>query len=466
MVVNRVLSLQNQARLTHSKRLVIPFINAPFSTDIMVFLAFWPLWWILGIEQLLPPFFLAWEMIRHLLRTKGRFSINAPIRWAFLLALWWLVPVVWVEREHLDIFLKEAATAWSQVLAFLLLWNCLSTIRDWYRVVKGLEVLAAYAALGGLVFVLGLWRGEILSLAGRALPAPLIESSAFFRSISIRTFGTMVGEDSLLFQRVSSFSLQFSGLSMVALLLIPFITWRLCQARGWARYRHSAVLVGLLLCLVYAQSRIAYLAFVTGVIVFTALKLDFLRPRNRFFLLALIALTITLAMGVGYLVFSEITQTLNTIFLELRPGSWLVRFRIYQETLRLLPEHPIAGWGVPVRIPGMRSVYSAGTHSSYLGMLFQHGVIGLVLYLGLWVSVWRGILKGLRERTISSSLRPFWIMATVSMLSFNIRETADIWWWDQLVTMTIWMMWGLTMVALRLTSMEGHHYGDSTGAGD
>jgi len=412
---------------------------------VQLYLILWPLWWILGIEQLLPPFFVAWETLRYLVRTRGRFFTNGTIRWAFLLALWWLVPVGWVKREHLDIFLKETATAWSQVLVLLLFWNGLRTVKDWWRVVRGLEILAAYVAFGGLIFILGLWRGEILSLVGGALPASLVESSAFFTSISFRTLGTMSSEENLLFQRVSSLALQFSGLSLVTLLLIPFTTWRVYESRGWVRYGQGAVLVGLLVCLLYAESRIAYLAFAVGSAVFVDLTLGFFRPSNRFFLIALVALTIVLVVGAGYLAFSEITWALRTAILEWRPGSWLVRFRIYQETLRLLPEHPIAGWGLPVRIPGMRSVYSAGTHSSYLGMMFQHGVIGLVLYLGLWLSIWRRIIWRLRNRRPLPFSCMFWIMSTVAMLSFNIREVADTWWWDQLVTMTLWTMWGLIL---------------------
>jgi hypothetical protein len=44
-------------------------------------------------------------------------------------------------------------------------------------------------------------------------------------------------------------------------------------------------------------------------------------------------------------------------------------------------------------------------------------------------------------------------MAAVAMLSFNIHEAANTWWWDQLVTVTIWAMWGLILAAPRLTSL-------------
>ena len=126
-----------------------------------------------------------------------------------------------------------------------------------------------------------------------------------------------------------------------------------------------------------------------------------------------------------------------------------MRFNIYIVSLRLLPEHPIAGWGVPVRIPGAATTYSAGTHSSILGMLFTHGIIGLLLYLAIWFSVWQAVVKGLRERQRGRERRLFWIAMAVAFLSFNIREIADSWWWDQSLTFVIWLMWGLSLTASR-----------------
>ena len=41
----------------------------------------------------------------------------------------------------------------------------------------------------------------------------------------------------------------------------------------------------------------------------------------------------------------------------------------------------------------------------------------------------------------------FWLVATVGMLAFNVRETVDNWWWDQLVTVVVWCFWGLVLSA-------------------
>lgn len=142
-------------------------------------------------------------------------------------------------------------------------------------------------------------------------------------------------------------------------------------------------------------------------------------------------------------------RSFQSAFIDLRPGSWLVRFNIYIVSLRLLPEHPIAGWGVPVRIPGASSTYSAGTYSSFLGMLFTHGIIGLVLYLAIWISIWKAVVKGLGEKHTPRARRLLWVAMAVAFLSFNIREIADSWWWDQSLTFVLWLMWGSSLTAAR-----------------
>jgi O-antigen ligase len=448
----QVITANNGQPSTYKDNLVIPFINASFATDIKVYLILWPLLWVGGIDQFLLPFFLIWETMRYLLRTRGRFTINSTICWAFLLAMWWLVPVIWVEREYMDIFLKQAATIWSQVLALLLFWNCLRTEKEWYQVVRGLEILALYIALGGLLFILGLWRGELLSLMGRVLPVKSVESSAFFSSVSLRTFGSIVSKIEFLPVRVKSFSLSFSSLSMITLITIPLLMWRYKTTRGLVHYGKGIILVSLLLCLIYSQSRVAYVAFAIGAVLFLSLRFDLFKRSNRFERILLIGLVFLLVVAILYIFFNEITMIFSKVFIEWRRGSWLTRQRIYQETIRLLPEHFIAGWGVLVRIPGVASSFSAGSHSSYLGIIFQHGIVGLILYLCLWISIWRRIIKGLRKgAAISRSYYLFWISSAVAMLALNIREAADSWWWDQLLTFTVWIMWGLIITRSKVT---------------
>lgn len=429
----------------------IPFVSTSFAQNLWYYALLWPLWWFLGIEQLLLPFFMLYETARFLIRSNWQVRLNTTTLLALLLALWWLVPTIWVDRDFLDIFLKETASIWSQALMLILLLNGLKTRRDWWLAAGALTIIAAYTAAAGFIFMSGVWRGSLISILGGILPNSLVEDSAFFSSIAIRQFGSIEEEVGLFPLRLVSFSLSFSSLSMICLLLIPFIHWRSQISRRAERLFHLGILGGLLVCLLFAESRISYLAFFAGVALYCILRLGLLREPNRFLTIALALIGTGGALLFGYLALGPIVDSLQAAFVDLRPSSWLVRFNIYIVTLRLLPNHFIAGWGVPVRIPGASNVYAAGTHSSYLGMLFQHGIVGLLLYLALWLSLWKYVVQGLRRKS-DHLTRLFWIAMAVAFTAFNIREIADTWWWDQSLMYVIWIVWGLVITAGHILS--------------
>lgn len=432
------------------RRARIPFVSTSFAHNLWYFALLWPVWWLLGLEQFLLPFFLLFEMGRLIVSTDWRVRLNTTATVSILLALWWAVPIVWADREFLDIFLKEMATVWAQAFILILFWNRINTRDEWRLAIRALLVMAIYTAAAGLIFVSGIWRGSFISLAGRLLPQSLVDNSSFFSSIAIREFGSIANEVGLLTQRLMAFSLSFSSLSMICLVLIPIVYWRLQTSRGVGRWFYGGVGIGLVICLFFTESRISYFAFVAGLALYVILRLGLLRGTNRPLTIALALGGTALALLVGYVAVETIIQSIQSAFIDLRPGSWLVRLNIYIVTLQLLPEHPIAGWGVPVRIPGAPSDYSAGTHSSYLGVLFQHGIIGLTLYVALWVSVWKSVFRGLSRRNVSREIGLFWVAVAAAFFAFNIREIADSWWWDQSLTYVVWLAWGVAITAHRV----------------
>lgn len=448
------------------KKVVLPIVSTSFATNVKIILVLWPLWWILGVEQFIPPLFLVFEIIRLIFQRKGRINLHPSVRWAALLAIWWAVPILWIERDYFDIFIKETATAWSQVLILLLFWNSLRTQRDWIRVGSGLLVFSAYQVLSSLLYISGVWKQSINSLLGKVLPGSLIQASEFFMSISTRNFGFDTIQKVLFPLRVSGFALNVGGLSAICLLLIPFLYWRLIIYSGvtkyyseninmlrinhsmlWIKIWGSLLLFGLFITLVFTESRTAYLAFAIGFALYWMLRFKLFSIKNRPLFFSFIALSAALLIVSSYLVLDDVLDALQVSFVQARGGSWVTRIKVYQETIRLLGEHWVAGWGQSVRIEGLRTVFSAGSHSSYLGMLFQHGIVGLILYLGLWISIWRVIIQGLRFHHSDISSRYFWVMMAVAMLSFNVREAAESWWWDQTITMTLWTLWGLIITA-------------------
>lgn len=429
------------------KPLLIPFFNTTFAADLKLYFTLWPIWWIVGIEQLLPPFFLGWMALRTTLIKRGRVRVDATVAFALLLALWWIVPTPWVSSEMFDVFVRTFLTVLSQALMLFLFVNCVRTRQDWDAVVRGLDRLSIYIVFGALLFVVAGVRGEIKSLVGYVLPASIVDSSEFFNSIVVRNLGLVnPGMHGALPYRLSSFTLEPADLGTLSLVLIPFMVWRISQARGFLWLLRMAYLAVLFLCFFYAEVRIAYIAFMVGFALFAMWAVGLLQTRNRAVLHALVALALAVLVGAGYFLFQDVWMAVSDAFETVRPGSIFVRLIIYEETFRLLPEHLIAGWGTSIRIDGLENVYAAGTHSAYLEMLFQHGIVGLLLYLGLWATIWHRALYWFRHRTPIVS-RTFWCIAVITLLMFNLRESTASWMWDQTVTMAVWSMWGLIISA-------------------
>ncbi len=298
---------------------------------------------------------------------------------------------------------------------------------------------------------MGIGRETITSALGILVPSLRKASSDFFASIVIRRLGR-VGTDSVFLPfRLTSLALYPTYLSMASLILIPFTAWRTREAKGRVRILLGAVLVGLLVCLVGTESRIAYLALGVGLV---ALAVYASRSWRKPVRVAVFAGIVVLALAAVVIGFGGPERLWQAAVVEWRPGSFLVRLRVYEETFRLLPEHPIAGWGTQVRIAGRAASFSAGSHSSILAMGFRHGLVGLALYIGLWASIWREAIRGLK-RGVAARSAAFWVAAAIALLGFNIRELADAWWWDQTVTMAVWTLWGLVLAAPASISVGG-----------
>ncbi|MCO5205404.1 MAG: O-antigen ligase family protein [Anaerolineae bacterium] len=404
------------------------------------------MWWILGVEQFILLIFVSIEAIRHLFRKQGVFTINPAFVFSLFLSLWSAIPSLWITPDQVPVFLKGLSSTFAMTILIGLFISNVRSADEWWVVAKGLMVFAAYFATAAVLYVFGIWRGTFRSGMGRVLPNSLLTSSAFFDSIGMRSFGGI--EESLTdgTSRLSALALDYGGLASIIIILLPFVFWYGWQKRRLPRWIFSAIFIGLVLALVFAQVRSAYLTLAISLIVWFALTIGRrLRGSVALGLIVAIVAIITI-LSISYFASAQVQQLFQEFFVNWRRGSWNVRIVVYRETLRLLPKHWVAGWGLPVRIPFLRSDFSAGTHSSYLGMLFQHGIVGLLLYLGLLGSIWLHIVRGLRRKALFYS---FWAMATATMISFNLREAVTTWWWDQSITVALWVFWGLILTTRR-----------------
>ena len=434
-------SLQNRRK---KRRLILPFLDTSFATNFKWFLILWPVWWLLGVEQFLFFGFTLWEFLRLLLGTKGKLNINVTLVLAFFLACWWVVPILWIIPEERVVFLKDTTTVWTLVFLTALFLSNVRNKRAWWQIVHGLAFFSGYIAIGSLVFIFGVWTGEIKSVIGMLLPDSLINSSVFFNSIGFRNLGGIENVGFLSARRSSSLALEAGGLGSITIMLLPFVGWLTVIWHGRKRVVGLLVLFGLFVALLFSKVRMVYLAFLLGLGLWAILVLG--KRLRKGILFGVLVVIILFMITFLFAIFSidAVNELYQSIIVDWRRGSFNVRMDIYAETFRLLPEHWLAGWGTAVGIESLSSHFSAGTHSSILAMLFQHGVVGLILYLGIWLTIWQRIVKGIAK---DDSLYSFWVMAAIAMFSFNIREITTSWWWDQTITIVIWTLWGLILSA-------------------
>lgn len=420
----------------------LPFLGASFAADLALFLALWPVWWLLGVEQLIPPLFVAWELLLYFLRTNGSLNLEAPVLWSLLNSIWFLAPISWVPPEELDFFARGAAMIFAQTVILFLFSHEVKSEADRMVVLRGLGALSLAVVGGTLIALIGGPTAQIPSALGLVLPEGLTSSSEFWGSLAIRRV-TAWGGGWFPF-RISSIALKPSALSSVCLVLIPLTVLGMRTSSSTRRSVARLTLAGLVFSLIATESRAAHVAAVCGIISYLVLRARRgalaarLLPLVPVLLVALSVGVMILLSGRGLPLGAEETIT------SLRPESWKVRSQIYRETYNLLLEHPLAGWGVAMPIPGMARVYSAGSHSGFLSALFQHGAVGLLLYLGLWMSVLHR-LGGRFTKCPPEDRRHLAVLAA-TLVAVLIREVADGWNWDFTSAIVVWSAWGMSMM--------------------
>lgn len=434
-------------QINHYYRLAnIKFRSPSFIDNLFIFLLLWPVWWILGIDQLIPALFLGWEFIRYLIKSKGKFIVNSTILWTFFSALWWVIPIFWVQRADFDVFLKAISTTWAQLIFLILFVNEVKTVETWKKAVLSLNLLSIYFTLAGLIFILNIWTEPITTFIRNFIPASLLESSNFFNDISMRNLGVVTEGLIFVSKRVISLSYRSGSLATILLIFIPLTYWRITKSKQVIKFLWIVQLMFLILLLYYTDVRTAYVSFIFGV-GFYLFLIIYQNRRGIWLYISTLLLLSSMIISTVLILTSGTSDDLISTFVESRSSA---RITIYRETLLLIPEHIIAGWGHSVQIPELSSGLSAGTHNSYLGSLFQHGIVGFIIHIALWTSVLKIISYRFNHQKNNQELNLFFNIAASALFALNIRIFFTNWWFDQSTALAIWSLWGLIIVAPKI----------------
>jgi O-antigen ligase len=428
---------------------IIPWLNTSLTKDVWLYFMLQPLMWVLGIEQFLPAILAPWILLKRVwLNSKLRVSRHIWV--ALIFWCWQLLHFFSLPPGELDLFIKSQGMMLALVSLFIVIYNVADSRERWEKLLGIIEWFGALVVFLGTIFILGVGAGEFRSVFGRLLPGGLVAGSHFFDTITMRSLGFF--ERATVLPRVRS---TFWHPSSYASVLLVF------GAVQWFQFKRSVsrarvVRLGLLALtafnLFFTLSRTTYVAF--AVMIFSLWWLRGCKYKRRLARLSLISLLVVLVLVYVFsmlLLRGAVSMSwFHDAIYKFRPYSIRARLQVYEASWQLIREKLFWGWGTAIKIEGLPSAFSAGSHGDYLNVLFQFGVPGLLLYLVFLGTIWCTLLKGYRLAR-QSEVKNFFAVSIALMLAMNVRQVTSELFWDVYVVSTIWGAWAL---GLALYSIE------------
>jgi polysaccharide biosynthesis protein PslJ len=351
----------------------------------VLFVAF-PLWWVLGLANLIW-LFLAVPMALALV-IRGR--VRAPKGFGIwlLFLFWMLVSALAINDVRIVGWAFRAMLYLAVTVLFLYVYNV-------PRRILPVRTIAATMAAYWVVVVLGGYLGVLVPHGGFSTPVErLLPDSLTYPYVQelvhprfAQVGGQVSGAEEGFPPRTQAPFTYSNEWAANFAMLVPFVFIALAQLRR-AGFR-------LLLLLLLPLSLVpAFLSLNRGLLLSLAIGLSYAAVRStlhgRVRALAAVVLVAGIVVAVAPALPKRAEQSVGE--------SNQTRLTLYAETIQRVAASPLLGYGAP-RPSEDPSNPSAGTQGQLWMVLFSHGVPGLVLYLGwyLW-AVWRSRATPSRTR--------------------------------------------------------------------
>lgn len=258
------------------------------------------------------------------------------------------------------------------------------------------------------------------------------------RTVRVESLGAGIGGT-----RIYSIFVHPNHLASVLAMLLPLVWY---HSRGIAALRFRVfdgmTLVLAVLALVGTLSRGAWVALGCGLAYWWLLGG---RPRSSFLRRSLGFLII---LGGVFLLNLLVGQLTGVHYLSSRlysgQGSIVGRKLLYSKSLWEWLHSPLIGYGTQRDFLGPE-VPPLGSHSTLLGVLYRHGILGFVGLVWFVANLWRGVYQKSREKQGNLSL--LCVSLSTSLVIFLAHSVVHDWELDPLLFYTIWSVFGMVSAA-------------------
>lgn len=403
--------LRGGARRRSAKDVAVDLIAGAF--------ALLPLWWAIGVEQLVwAPVGIAATIV--VLASRRRIRMPAPL---LMLAIA-LVPIVassaMIESTERIVTYARSVVGYVTfgAIAFAVA-NAADRRSRSDRLAIGIGIAIACDTSLGILAAVGVMRPTFSGPVMEALlPAGLAATDLGERFV-VRSLGTpawfsLFGE----YFRLSGLFL-FATMHAAALAIaFPFLVYLSRRAKGFERLAWTAILGVTLVNLALTTGRSAIAATLVGLAVFAARRL-----RSN---LATAILLTTAALG-GVATWAALPPDVASGAVErvlaARGSSTSDRLRIYDATLGELSRQPWIGFGTERDREDLP--YPVGSHSFVLGFAYRHGVFALLLAIAAGISIWRSASRRANEGA-AGGLGAFVEWSVIAVLLISLTDVLEL----------------------------------------
>jgi probable O-glycosylation ligase (exosortase A-associated) len=215
----------------------------------------------------------------------------------------------------------------------------------------------------------------------------IVAASVAFYGVKGGLFTLRVGGEERVWGPWGSYIEDNNSLALATVMTIPLLRYLQLQAtRRWVRHALLAAMLLSGLSALGSQSRGALLAI--------AAMLALLWLKSRAKLGTGIMLLVLFSVGVAFMP-DKWDNRMRSIENYEEDASAQGRFNAWMNAFHLAQDRPLVGGGFEIYTPEVFARYAPdptdvhSAHSIYFQMLGEHGFVGLLLFLLLWLLVWR-----------------------------------------------------------------------------
>ena len=419
-------------------------------TELYYLVLLFPMWWFLGMEQFLWFFAIGIIFIQFLIFNKLQFRTNTiTLLLAFFLVAYGISFFSIVEKIRYITYFRNLSTYLTALMLLIITWN---VIDKWWQVEKLLKAVIVVMLIASIVGILGfsfeIFRIQFKSLTGYFLPNA-ISKTGYGSVIAVRNIGFYnwfmgIGN----YFRISSFFLYSTMFSSTLAITLPIALFLININKGRVKkfYVFSAVMMGL--ALLFTTGRVAIMAFLIGYVIFRFLMI-------KSFAKKIIIFGIFFMMSSIFLLYLELTgflyQIIDLLLYSRGQGSANSRIKIYTQTFSSFLERPIFGWGTERDVKGL--AYPMGSHSYYLGTLYKQGIVGLSLFISIFILIWNKLKV---KTNLDNNFTRFFKYGQFLMLVYFINSFTDVLDLDATTMFFLWLILSLLIVSKRIYITKGN----------